>query len=88
MKVPLLVLVLLLSMQEAPPYPPGWHCTPTGIVKDGRQTHEHPCACKRVDTDQYCEGQPSANNVCQQWCHNDRCGCPWTCEPTTPSPEE
>lgn len=73
-------LMFGLMIQEPDEYPLGWLCTPSGDRRNGVQTAEHPCACKRMVTTDDCEGEPSHENVCKQWCHERRCGCPVTCE--------
>ena len=68
-----------LLRQHPDPYPMGWFCTPKGTVKAGKQTTDHPCACKRMDSDPQCEGTPAEDPVCQQFCHRQHCGCPVIC---------
>jgi hypothetical protein len=81
-----LFVALVLAFQvvqqqtEPEPYPPGWHCTPQGDVRNGQQTREHPCACKKMDHDVDCEGTPNEDPVCKQWCHKNHCGCPIACD--------
>ena len=70
------VALVLLSAQggERPEPPPGWFCSPTG---DG----DHRCTCHRVDYDRACEGQPTHDQVCKVFCHENHCSCPVTCQP-------
>ena len=93
----LTIMVVSLSVgqsQEPPEYPVGVSCSPKGDVVRGRQTTDHPCACKRhddVDADdpdaaakgRMCQAgeatNPSHDAVCKQWCHEQHCSCPIAC---------
>ena len=53
--------------------PAGWFCSPKASEMD------HKCACKRMDSDQMCEGTPQEDRECKVWCHKDHCRCPVMC---------
>ena len=91
----LLCLIFAASFtqsQEPPEYPNGTFCSPVGDVIRGRQTKDHPCACKRhdeadqndPDNHKMCKAgeatQPSHDAVCKQWCHESKCSCPVACD--------
>jgi hypothetical protein len=74
--------MVLQSVQEPPEYPDGQLCDPRGTVnvKGELMSPDHPCACHRVNRTEFCEGEPSHESVCKQWCHEKHCHCPVTCE--------
>lgn len=76
------VLALALVQQGEPPeFPAGWFCTPRGIVKNGKQSGEHPCHCKNMaDPQTSCETRTTNDPQCSQWCHEQHCSCPIVCE--------
>jgi hypothetical protein len=84
MKPILLALVLAFSLNQAPEeppeYPDGTFCSPQGDQVNGTQTPDHPCSCHRVVHDELCEGEPSHEAMCKQWCHEKHCHCPVTCD--------
>jgi len=53
--------------------PDGWYCSPTAAQSD------HKCSCKRMDSDELCEGEPQEDAKCKVWCHKDHCRCPVVC---------
>ena len=60
--------------------PPGWFCTPSGWVKDGRQTPEDPCTCHREcmdyeDEDGHKQTQVREDAQCWSYCFKNSCGC-------------
>lgn len=75
-----LALALLVAVaQEPPEFPPGQFCSPRGIVRQGRQTTEEPCHCKRMaEAETSCE-TVHEDKVCGQYCHPKSCACPVTC---------
>lgn len=76
-----LVFLVAWQVQEPPPYPAGWYCTPRGTLKGSQQTQEHPCHCKRMaDPATSCETMTAEDPKCQQWCHKESCRCPVSCE--------
>ena len=75
----LLATFLVATAQERPEPPAGWACTPRGMVKDGQQTNDHPCSCKRMDHSDDCEGVPLEDPVCEVYCHKEHCQCPVMC---------
>jgi hypothetical protein len=75
-----LAFALNQAPQEPPEYPDGNFCTPKGDVVKGTQTPDHPCACHRVNRTEFCEGEPSHEPVCKQYCHERHCRCPVTCD--------
>lgn len=74
-----IVLVAVALQQEPPVYPDGAFCTPRGTFGNGIQTTDHPCHCKRMDSDPTCEGEPRHDPKCKQACHEDHCACPVIC---------
>lgn len=68
---------------ERQEYPDGQFCSPKGDIIGGFQTLDHPCHCHRVDYDEFCEGTPTHDQVCQQYCSERHCACPITCDPQT-----
>jgi hypothetical protein len=78
--------------QEPPVYPQGQFCTPKGDMKGGKQTTDHPCACKRHDeadpddpeNKKMCKAgeatMPSHDTTCKQWCNEQHCLCPVSCD--------
>jgi hypothetical protein len=80
MKLILLAFMVGVALaQEAPAPPAGWFCTPRGYVKNGRQTGDRPCHCKRMDADPICEGTPTESSDCNVYCHHGACQCPIMC---------
>lgn len=80
MKLTCLALALVaVLLQEPPEYPPGWFCTPEGILTDGTVDPEHPCHCTRMIHDDLCDTPPVEDPVCNQWCHPQKCACPISC---------
>ena len=90
MKLVLVLAVLALALQAEPPeYPAGTFCTPRGDMVGHLQTADHPCHCARMhvseDTGEpvhgaACETAPATHDPqCQQWCHEDHCGCEVSC---------
>jgi hypothetical protein len=70
-----------LMVQEPDVFPPGWTCTPRGIVKNGTPTADAPCACHRMNHSDSCD-EPEKDVEdpgCTQYCHKEHCGCPVTC---------
>lgn len=74
---------LHVTAQHPEEYPPDWFCTRRGIVKQGQQTSEHPCMCQRIDRDEHCEGEPTKDGICHQYCHEQHCHCGIICRPGT-----
>lgn len=63
--------------------PPGWFCTHEGMIKDGKQTDDHPCSCLRMSHDPQCCDDPSMITEtpdCMSYCEKKTCACPVTCE--------
>ena len=97
MKVILLMLAATLMLQRGEPaeYPKDWYCTPRGTMADGVQTPNDPCHCEHEDTSHDCEGHPTENNKCKQWCHatdnkgpgHNHCQCPVVCHTVESQPD-
>ena len=69
----LLFSVVLLAQEPGTPHDPApWMCAPTSKT--------HPCACKRMDADPYCEGTPIEDQACKRYCEHGKCGCPVACK--------
>lgn len=84
-----LVLAFLLGVAiqvvEPPEYAPGVLCSPGGDIVQGRQTPDHPCACKNMgDPQTSCEKPTTNDPVCRQYCHEQHCACPLICESLRP----
>jgi hypothetical protein len=64
-----------------PAPPPGWYCTPGGYMKDGRQTADHPCHCRRISysCDTEGRGDVQEDGNCNVTCKTDHCQCPVAC---------
>lgn len=75
----------MFAQQEPPEYPDGVSCSPAGTMAGGKVINpspDHRCSCKRMDADPLCEGEPSHESDCLQWCHEDKnhCSCPVVCD--------
>ena len=90
MKRALLIFLLLLGTfrlgaqhpVEPEEYPPGWTCSPAGIVSGGAVIDaDHPCHCRPMRTDADCCGKPAPDPVCNQYCSEQHCACPILCHP-------
>ena len=79
-----LSVVVAFSGQEPPEYPDGMYCSPKGdITVNGQVLHpDHKCLCHREDHSQDCEGEPTHDSQCKQWCHENHCRCPIMCKHT------
>lgn len=73
---------VMLAQQEPPEYADGVFCSPAGVVAGGKVIDaDHPCHCKNMgDPQDSCETPTTNDPVCKQWCHEQHCSCPLTCE--------
>ncbi len=84
----ILVLAFVVSfavsyVQEPPEYPEGLSCSPAGMLAGGKvidASPDHHCACKRMDADPLCEGEPIEEASCLQYCRHGHCSCPVLCD--------
>ena len=80
-----IITLTLTFLQHPEEYPPGWFCSPSGIIKDGVPTTDHPCHCERMIHSDDCEGIPTESPTCNQYCSKQHCACPAICAMPVPS---